>query len=74
MNVSVPLLAREQVRQLPRGHLRLSSTARVVSASTASRGCLLYCAYCIRHAYGLWDQRVPGLLDDRAGKESGGSR
>ena len=26
------------------------------------QGCPLDCAYCIRHTYGLWDQRVPRAL------------
>src|SRR6266567_804948 len=32
------------------------------------QGCPLDCAYCIRHTYGLWDQRQPRALmsDDEA--------
>ena len=26
------------------------------------QGCPLDCAYCIRHTYGLWDQRQPRAL------------
>jgi len=34
------------------------------------QGCPLDCAYCIRHAYGLWDQRQPqALMSDEAAVE-----
>jgi DNA repair photolyase len=40
------------------------------------QGCPLDCAYCIRHTYGLWDQRVPRALmsDTEAVEELVGHR
>jgi DNA repair photolyase len=58
----VPLLDSEQAE-------RLSARAREVVEYRKSglslnhiQGCPLDCAYCIRHTYGLWDQRQPRAL------------
>lgn len=58
----VPLPGRSQADSLP-------PRARAVGEYRKSRlslnhiqGCPLDCAYCIRHTYGLWDQRVPRAL------------
>lgn len=58
----VRLWGREQVE-------RLSARAREVVEYRKSglslnhvQGCPLDCAYCIRHTYGLWDQRQPRAL------------
>jgi DNA repair photolyase len=58
----VPLLDQEQAA-------RLAARAREVVEYRKSglslnhiQGCPLDCAYCLRHTYGLWDQRQPGAL------------
>jgi DNA repair photolyase len=62
MSTFVPLLGKEQAE-------RLSARAREVVEYRKSglslnhiQGCPLDCAYCIRHTYGLWDQRQPRAL------------
>ena len=70
MKGGVTLLSREQIE-------RLSERARVVVEYRKSglslnhiQGCPLDCAYCIRHTYGLWDQRIPrALMSDAAAVE-----
>lgn len=67
MATDVPLLTRSQIDQL-------SARARDVVEYRKSglslnhiQGCPLDCAYCIRHTYGLWDQRQPqALMSDAA--------
>lgn len=62
MRTFVPLLAPDQLA-------RLTARARAVIEYRKSglslnhiQGCPLDCAYCIRHTYGLWDQRQPRAL------------
>ncbi len=62
MSTFVPLLDSEQAA-------RLSLRAREVVEYRKSglspnhiQGCPLDCAYCLRHTYGLWDQRQPRAL------------
>lgn len=71
MVTRVALLSRDQIG-------KLSDRAREVVEYRKSglslnhiQGCPLDCAYCIRHTYDLWDQRVPRALmsDARAAEE-----
>ena len=48
-------------QRLPERARRWSSTASADSLNHI-QGCPLDCAYCIRHTYGLWDQRQPRAL------------
>lgn len=58
----VPLLSRAQIENLP-DHAREVVEYRKSGLSLNHiQGCPLDCAYCIRHTYGLWDQRVPRAL------------
>ena len=62
MSVSVPLLAREQVEQLPIRAREIVEYRKSGLSLNHIQGCPLDCAYCIRHTYGLWDARVPRAL------------
>jgi DNA repair photolyase len=62
VSVSVPLLAREQVEQLPKRAREVVEYRKSGLSLNHIQGCPLDCAYCIRHTYGLWDQRVPRAL------------
>jgi hypothetical protein len=62
VSTSVPLLDKDQIA-------RLTARAREVVEYRKSglslnhiQGCPLDCSYCIRHTYGLWDQRRPHAL------------
>lgn len=70
MITSVPILTPEQVRTLP-GRARDVVEYRKSGLSLNHiQGCPLDCAYCIRHTYGLWDQRQPqALLSDEEAVE-----
>jgi hypothetical protein len=62
VSVNVALLSRDQVEQLP-GRAREAIEYRKSGLSLNHiQGCPLDCAYCIRHTYGLWDQRMPKAL------------
>ena len=62
MSRLVPLLGREQVEHFP-GRARDVVEYRKSGLSLNHiQGCPLDCAYCIRHTYGLWDQRQPRAL------------
>jgi DNA repair photolyase len=62
VSVSVALLSRDQVEQLP-GRAREAVEYRKSGLSLNHiQGCPLDCVYCIRHTYGLWDQRMPKAL------------
>ena len=56
--------ARQRARSnaCPSAPARWSSTARAGLSLNHIQGCPLDCAYCIRHTYGLWDQRQPRAL------------
>lgn len=62
MSVSVPLLARDQVEQLPDRARQVVEYRKSGLSLNHIQGCPLDCAYCIRHTYGLWDARVPKAL------------
>lgn len=64
----VPLLPPEQAAQLPPRAQEVIEYRKSGLSLNHVQGCPLDCAYCIRHTYGLWDQRQPRALmsDDEA--------
>jgi DNA repair photolyase len=58
----VPLLDTEQVQRLPAGTREVIEYRKSGLSLNHVQGCPLDCAYCIRHTYGLWDQRQPRAL------------
>ncbi len=71
MSVGVALLSRDQVEQLPGRAREVIEYRKSGLSLNHIQGCPLDCAYCIRHTYGLWDQRTPKALmtDARAVEE-----
>ena len=68
MSTFVPLLSRAQIENLPDRAREVVEYRKSGLSLNHIQGCPLDCAYCIRHTYGLWDQRVPRALmpDDMA--------
>lgn len=62
MAVSVPLLSRDQITALPERAREVVEYRKSGLSLNHIQGCPLDCAYCIRHTYGLWDQRQPRAL------------
>src|SRR5258708_5690593 len=62
VNITVPLLDRGQVEQLPERAREVIEYRKSGLSLNHIQGCPLDCAYCIRHTYGLWDQRMPRAL------------
>src|SRR3954451_18265050 len=62
MAVDVPLLDRDAVRRLPARAQEVVEYRKSGLSLNHIQGCPLDCAYCIRHTYGLWDQRRPTAL------------
>ncbi len=62
MTTSVPLLTREQVERLPARAREVVEYRKSGLSLNHIQGCPLDCAYCLRHTYGLWDQRRPRAL------------
>jgi DNA repair photolyase len=62
VTVRVPLLSREQIDRLPESARDVVEYRKSGLSLNHIQGCPLDCAYCIRHTYGLWDQRVPRAL------------
>jgi len=58
----VALLSRDQIDQLPERAREVVEYRKSGLSLNHIQGCPLDCAYCIRHTYGLWDQRVPRAL------------
>jgi DNA repair photolyase len=58
----VPLLPPEQTAQLPPRAREVVEYRKSGLSLNHVQGCPLDCAYCIRHTYGLWDQRQPRAL------------
>src|SRR5579872_1252955 len=58
----VPLLDTEQAQRLPAGAREVVEYRKSGLSLNHIQGCPLDCAYCIRHTYGLWDQRQPRAL------------
>ncbi|MGH7745614.1 MAG: radical SAM protein, partial [Candidatus Dormibacteria bacterium] len=59
---SVPLLAKAQIDRLPERAREVVEYRKSGLSLNHIQGCPLDCAYCIRHTYGLWDQRQPRAL------------
>jgi DNA repair photolyase len=62
VSTSVPLLSREQIDPLPPRAQEVVEYRKSGLSLNHIQGCPLDCAYCIRHTYGLWDQRQPRAL------------
>lgn len=58
----VPLLDNDQVARLPVRAREVVEYRKSGLSLNHIQGCPLDCAYCIRHTYGLWDQRQPRAL------------
>jgi len=58
----VPLLDTRQIQHLPAGAREVVEYRKSGLSLNHIQGCPLDCAYCIRHTYGLWDQRQPRAL------------
>jgi DNA repair photolyase len=58
----VPLLSREQIDRLPEHAREVVEYRKSGLSLNHIQGCPLDCAYCIRHTYGLWNQRQPRAL------------
>jgi DNA repair photolyase len=76
VNVPIALLSKEQIDQLPERAREVVEYRKSGLSLNHIQGCPLDCAYCIRHTYGLWDQRVPRALmtDAQAVEELVGHR
>jgi DNA repair photolyase len=62
MRTFVPPLDREQAERLPARAREVVENRKRGLSLNHIQGCPLDCAYCIRHTYGLWDQRQPRAL------------
>ena len=62
MSKFVPLLDREQAARLPQRAREVVEYRKSGLSLNHIQGCPLDCAYCLRHTYGLWDQRQPRAL------------
>jgi DNA repair photolyase len=58
----VPLLDMEQAARLPQRAREVVEYRKSGLSLNHIQGCPLDCAYCVRHTYGLWDQRQPRAL------------
>jgi DNA repair photolyase len=59
VNAVVPLLSSDQLERLPARARKVVEYRKSGLSLNHIQGCPLDCAYCIRHTYGLWDQRQP---------------
>lgn len=62
MSVRVALLSKDQIDRLPERARDVIEYRKSGLSLNHIQGCPLDCAYCIRHTYGLWDQRIPRAL------------
>jgi len=62
VTIGVALLSREQIGRLPDRARQVVEYRKSGLSLNHIQGCPLDCAYCIRHTYGLWDQRIPRAL------------
>jgi DNA repair photolyase len=62
VSTTVPLLGQEQLDLLPERARSVVEYRKSGLSLNHIQGCPLDCAYCIRHTYGLWDQREPRAL------------
>ena len=60
--MSVQLLNSDQIERLPARAREIVEYRKSGLSLNHIQGCPLDCAYCIRHTYGLWDQRQPRAL------------
>jgi len=58
----VPLLSRDENSRLPERAREVVEYRKSGLSLNHIQGCPLDCAYCIRHTYGIWDQRQPRAL------------
>ncbi|MCM3922835.1 radical SAM protein [Frankia sp. AiPs1] len=62
MSTVVPLLGSGQIEQLPPRAREVVEYRKSGLSLNHIQGCPPDCAYCIRHTYGLWDERQPRAL------------
>jgi DNA repair photolyase len=62
LSTVVPLLSAAQAMLLPERAREIIEYRKSGLSLNHIQGCPLDCAYCIRHTYGLWDQRQPRAL------------
>jgi DNA repair photolyase len=62
MSTTIPLLSSVQLARLPERAREIVEYRKSGLSLNHIQGCPLDCAYCIRHTYGLWDQRQPRAL------------
>lgn len=62
MPTAVPLLTKAQLARLPGRAREVVEYRKSGLSLNHIVGCPLDCSYCIRHTYGLWDQRIPRAL------------
>ena len=62
MSTFAPLLSSDQMARLPERAREVIEYRKSGLSPNHIQGCPLDCAYCIRHTYGLWDQRQPRAL------------
>lgn len=71
MRTFVPLLTPGQVARLPERAREVVEYRKSGLSLNHIQGCPLDCSYCIRHTYGIWDQRQPrALMTDTEAVES----
>ncbi|MEV6608837.1 radical SAM protein [Kutzneria sp. NPDC051319] len=70
MSVRVALLTKDQLDRLPARSRQVVEYRKSGLSLNHIQGCPLDCAYCIRHTYGLWDERQPrAIMTDEAAVE-----
>jgi len=62
VSTGVALLSRDQIERLPERARAVVEYRKSGLSLNHIQGCPLDCAYCIRHTYGIWDQRMPRAL------------
>ncbi len=62
MSATVAQLSRAQIDRLPERARQVIEYRKSGLSLNHIQGCPLDCAYCIRHTYGLWDERQPRAL------------
>jgi DNA repair photolyase len=62
LSTALPLLPAAQRAELPERAREIIEYRKSGLSLNHIQGCPLDCAYCIRHTYGLWDQRQPRAL------------
>jgi DNA repair photolyase len=70
VSVRVALLTKDQLERLPARSRQVVEYRKSGLSLNHIQGCPLDCAYCIRHTYGLWDERQPrAIMTDAAAVE-----